>query len=802
MITYVFPGQGAQRKGMGGALFEEFAELTAQADAILGYSIQELCLEDPHSRLNQTQYTQPALYIANALTYFNQVVESGRTPDYTAGHSLGEYNALLAAGVFDFRTGLLLVQKRGELMSRAEGGAMAAVVGLNEHQLAEVLSRGSLDGVDIANLNSPTQIVISGPKADIDRARHMLDGMEGVKAVVPLRTSGAFHSRYMTDAAREFETFLSRFQFEEPVIPVISNTTARPYRYEEIKQNLRDQITGSVKWSESIRYLLGRGDMNFEEIGGGKILTDLIQRIRTEAGPLVIEENPASREAASVENHPLHASVGLMTAPAAPVSPAEATSSAPDAVAVAQEDLLSTGTRAPVLAAIRPSHLGSPEFRKDYGLTYAYITGAMYKGIASKEMVVRMGKAGMMGFFGAGGLKMPQIEEAIRYIQGELSTGQAYGMNLVHEPAEPHIEESMVDLYMRHGVKVVEAAAFMTITPALVKYRAKGLRRDVNGSVTSSNKIIAKLSRPEVAEAFLSPAPERITAKLLGEGKITREEAALLGEIAVADDLCAEADSGGHTDGAVAYALMPAILKLRDEMMQKHGYAKKVRVGAAGGIGTPDAALAAFSLGADFIVTGSINQCTVEANTSPEVKNLLEQMNVQDTEYAPAGDMFEMGARVQVLKKGLFFPARANKLYDLYRQYNAIEDIDERTKTQLQDKYFKRTFQQVYDEVRAYQPPAVIQKAERNPKMKMALIFKWYFGYSTRLALSGNPENKVDYQIQCGPALGAFNQWVKGTELESWRNRHVDVIALRLMNETAELLNRRIQSYMQAANGG
>ncbi|AEI40432.1 ACP S-malonyltransferase [Paenibacillus mucilaginosus] len=796
MMTYVFPGQGAQRKGMGGELFDEFAELTSQADEILGYSIKTLCLEDPQSHLNQTQYTQPALYTVNALTYYNKIVESGRTPNYTAGHSLGEYNALLAAGVFDFRTGLLLVQKRGELMSRAEGGAMAAIIGLSERQLMEALSENRLDRIDIANLNSPAQIVISGPKAEIDRARHLFDGMKEVKSVVPLRTSGAFHSRYMKEAAEEFGDFLHAFDFEEPVIPVIANTSARPYRYEEIRRNLRDQITSSVKWTESIRYLLGRGEMEFEEIGGGRILTGLIQQIRTEAGPLVTEEERVGMKPADAGGTASYASAGVITVPAAPV-----VSRAPliERLAVDEPSPAGLGSQTPAWIRIKPANLGSPEFRRDYGLTYAYISGAMYKGIASKEMVVRMGKAGMMGFFGAGGLKMQQIEEAIRFIQGELLPGQAYGMNLVHEPAEPHIEESMVDLFLRTGVKVVEAAAFMTITPALVKYRAKGLKRDENGKVTSTNKIIAKLSRPEVAEAFLSPAPERITAKLLEEGKITREEASLLAEIAVADDLCAEADSGGHTDGAVAYALMPAILKLRDEMMEKHRYAKKVRVGAAGGIGTPDAALAAFSLGADFIVTGSINQCTVEANTSPEVKDLLEQMNVQDTEYAPAGDMFEMGAKVQVLKKGLFFPARANKLYDLYRQYNAVEDIDEKTKAQLQDKYFKRSLQQVYDEVRSYHPPHVIEKAERNPKIKMALIFKWYFAYSTRLALSGNPENKVDYQIQCGPALGAFNQWVKGTELESWRNRHVDEIALRLMNATAELLNRRYQSFVQAA---
>jgi trans-AT polyketide synthase/acyltransferase/oxidoreductase domain-containing protein len=281
---------------------------------------------------------------------------------------------------------------------------------------------------------------------------------------------------------------------------------------------------------------------------------------------------------------------------------------------------------------------------------------------------------------------------------------------------------------------------------------------------------------------------------LLQEQKITHTEAELLQRVPMADDISVEADSGGHTDLGVAYALIPAIVQLRDEMMHKYQYTKKVRVGAAGGIGTPAAAAAAFILGADYIVTGSINQCTVEANTSDIAKDLLQQANVQDTDYAPAGDMFELGAKIQVLKKGLFFPARANKLYELYRHYNSLQDIDEKTKTMVQTKFFCRSFDDVYQELKTLYPGPEIEKAERNPKHKMALIFKWYFNYSSRLAQSGNTEHKVDYQIHCGPALGSFNQWVKGTMLENWRNRHVDEIGIKLMMETAELLNQRILS--------
>jgi len=356
----------------------------------------------------------------------------------------------------------------------------------------------------------------------------------------------------------------------------------------------------------------------------------------------------------------------------------------------------------------------------------------------------------------------------------------------------PELEEALVDVFLRHKVPVIEAAAFMTVSPALVKYRAAGLSRD-GERVKIANRVIAKVSRPEVAEQFLRPAPERVVQKMVEAGKLTADQAQMLRQVPMADDLCVEADSGGHTDMGVAYALMPAMIALRDRMMEEFTYHRRVRVGAAGGIGTPAAAAAAFVLGADFVLTGSINQCTVEAGTSDAVKDMLQEMNVQDTDYAPAGDMFELGARVQVLKRGVFFPARANKLYELYRQFNSLDELDSKTRQQLQQRYFKKSFDEIFSECRSFYPPEEIQRAEQNPKHKMALVFRWYFGYSSRLALKGDIDGKVDFQVNCGPALGAFNQWVKGGSLENWRNRHVDEIGKKLMRETAELLDTRFR---------
>jgi len=448
--------------------------------------------------------------------------------------------------------------------------------------------------------------------------------------------------------------------------------------------------------------------------------------------------------------------------------------------------------------SIAAESLGSARFKRDYGLRYAYLAGAMYKGIASRDLVVAMGRHGLLGFFGTGGLDLAEIEAGIVDIAGRLQGRGAFGMNLLCNLEQPEVEDRTVELYLGRDVRYVEAAAFLRITRSLVRYRLKSLRRASDGRIERTRRLLAKVSRPEIARAFMEPAPPEIVRELLAAGAVTRAEAELGATVPMADEICVESDSGGHTDQGVALALVPAMLALRDEQMLKHRYAEPIAIGAAGGIGTPHAAAAAFVIGADFVLTGSINQCTVEAGTSSSVKDLLSEMNVQDTTYAPAGDMFELGAKVQVARRGLFFPARANKLFEIYHRHGSLEEIDPKTRRQIEEKYFRRSFDDVWSETRSYYSranPAKLREIESSPKQKMALIFRWYFIHTNRLAMNGQVDQKVDYQIHCGPALGAFNQWVRGTELESWRNRHVADIAQRVMRGTADLLNGRFAAF-------
>jgi malonyl CoA-acyl carrier protein transacylase len=285
MIAFVFPGQGSQKRGMGQGLFDQVREYLAvenEVDALLGYSMRTLCLEDPDNRLKETQFTQPSLYVVNALHYYKAVADGAR-PSWLAGHSLGEYDALLAAGVFDFMTGLRLVQKRGELMSQARNGGMGAVIGLDAAAISRVLTDNGLTSIDVANFNAPSQTVVSGPIEDIKRAGPFFE-KAGAQMYIPLQVSAAFHSRYMADAAKAFADFLAPMSFSAPRIPVVANATAQLYpadnASESVKSLLVKQITHSVQWTQSIRFLISQGVTQFSETGPGNVLTRMVQQIQ------------------------------------------------------------------------------------------------------------------------------------------------------------------------------------------------------------------------------------------------------------------------------------------------------------------------------------------------------------------------------------------------------------------------------------------------------------------------------------------------------------------------------------------
>ncbi len=454
-------------------------------------------------------------------------------------------------------------------------------------------------------------------------------------------------------------------------------------------------------------------------------------------------------------------------------------------------DLNSRPTGAlPLMGFSSPSlleNLGDASFCRDHGLKYAYVGGSMAHGISSPEIAIQLGRAGMLGFIGAAGDSPAKVEKAILQMKS-LKEPVPFGFNLIHSPNEKGLEDAIVDLYLRHEVRLVEASAFLAMSLPLVRYRLHGIHEDANGRIITPNRVIAKVSRVEVASKFFAPPPEKMLQKLLESGAITEQQARLAARIPVAQDLTSEADSGGHTDNRPAVSLHPTMIALKNRMQAEHKYDIPLRVGFGGGTGTPASAAAAFAMGASYLVVGSVHQACVESGTSDAARLMLANAGQADIAMAPAGDMFEMGVTVQVLKRGTMFAMRAQKLYEFYRRYESIEALPPADRQMLEKTVFQDSLDNIWAGTAEFfkqRDPSQLEKAAADPHHKMALIFRWYLGLSPRWAVAGEENRKVDYQVWCGPAMGAFNEWAKGSFFEKPENRKVVDVAMNLLYGSA-----------------
>lgn len=436
------------------------------------------------------------------------------------------------------------------------------------------------------------------------------------------------------------------------------------------------------------------------------------------------------------------------------------------------------------LPALTPEQLGDPSFKAAHKVKYAYVVGAMANGITSVELVQAAAAADSLGMFGAAGLSVAKVEEAIDRLQQSLGS-KSFGSNLIHSPNEPDLEEAIVNLYLRKGVNRVSASAYLGLTHALVKYRYHGIHRDSGGNIVVPQQVLGKISRVEVAEKLLTPAPDKMLRELVERGCLTSEQAELAALVPVAEDLTAEADSGGHTDNRPALALLPTIIALRDQKQKLYSdLGIKLRVGAAGGISTPASACAAFAMGASYILTGSVNQSCVESGSSDVVREMLCKAGQADVAMAPAADMFEMGVQVQVLKWGTMFAVRAKKLYQLYRDYASMDELPLAERTSLEKTFFRQPLNEVWADTHKFfqeRDPRQIERAEKDPKHKMALVFRSYLGRASGWANAGILDRKVDFQVWCGPAMGAFNQWVGSGKLSEPKERRAKLVAQNIL---------------------
>jgi PfaD family protein len=443
--------------------------------------------------------------------------------------------------------------------------------------------------------------------------------------------------------------------------------------------------------------------------------------------------------------------------------------------------------RVTALPGLSPTLLGDPAFLCDHQVGVGIVGGAMAAGIGSVRLVLALARAGLLGIFGAAGLPVDVVERSIQTLHEEAG-GRPFGANLIHSPQEPALETRIADLYVERGVPVVEASAFLGLTPALVHVACAGLHARPDGRIVRARRVIGKVSRPEVAARFLSPPPMQMLDRLVAEGRLTTAEARLATRMALVGDLTVEGDSAGHTDRRPLGALFPVVAALRDRLADEHGLAEAPRLGAAGGLGTPAAVASAFALGAAYVVLGSVNQAAVESGMSDAGRQLLAEAELADVAMAPAADMFEIGAEVQVLLRGTLFAPRAQRLAAAWRTHRSIDALPADVREELEQKVLGASFDEVWQQTRAFwsaREPGEVARAEDDPRHRFALCCRWYLGMSSRWARQADVARRLDWQIWCGPAMGAFNDWTRGTFLADPSQRTAVQIALNLVEGAA-----------------
>ncbi len=443
-----------------------------------------------------------------------------------------------------------------------------------------------------------------------------------------------------------------------------------------------------------------------------------------------------------------------------------------------------------VLAPMYPEWLGDRGFTETHGVRFPYVAGEMANGIATTRMVIEMARNGYLGFFGAAGLGRERVAAAVDELVGVLGhDGAPFGCNLIHSPNEPALEAAVADLFIDRGVRKVSASAFMSLTPAIVRYAYRGVHVDPTGAVHRPNAVFAKISRPEVARHFINPAPSALLDHLVAHGELTPEEARLGAMLPVAEDLTVESDSGGHTDNRPLAPLFAAIQAVRDEITRatwvraphaaRRGRRHRHAAGGCRGVrarrGVRPHRIGQPGVRRGGSGTAARSRCS-RPRTSPTSRWLLRPTCSSSASSSRCSSAARCSPRGR--RSCTSCTARTPRWTSIPQE--ATADLEQRVLGMSVGECWAAT-----REFWAQRDPEQVVRAEANPRHRMALMFRSYLGLSSRWSIEGLEERRTDYQIWCGPAMGAFNAWTAGSFLAEPEHRTVVQVAHNLMEGAA-----------------
>lgn len=430
--------------------------------------------------------------------------------------------------------------------------------------------------------------------------------------------------------------------------------------------------------------------------------------------------------------------------------------------------------------------LGSRSFKEEYETSYAYVVGGIRDGISSVTMMKSLEKGNILGFLGTKGLSLQETQQIIESALREVKQDKL-GVHITCDVLQPEYSDEKLQLIIKYNINRLQISGFQKPTEKLYEYRIHNIRQREN----ASDKLLVCVNNRKATEEFMKPIPKYFIQMQMQLGNIDSKEAEFLSKIPLCDDICIENDGLGVNH----FGWISSFKKLNHDMSESYGMKKRVRIGICGNIGNPQMLAVAFFSGADFVMTSTINQCTLEADTSERVKELLQEAKENDFLFAPTDNLFEFGEKKSILKKGTLYAVRAQKVYDIYLKYSSLEEIPDEQE-ELLEYYFGISLEQMYQSiVRRVSNREKILIGEQ-PKYKLGVVLKEYLQLCFIQVKIGEKDWEINYGIEVGSELADMNRWLEGTDLETWKQRKVTIIAKRMMDEGADLLKKNCQLYI------